>query len=151
SSGLAVSFSATGNCSVSVTTVHIVGAGSCTITASQSGSAGFNAATSVQQTFAIAKANQAIAVTTHAPASVGGGSSFSVAASAPGGSVAYSSAGACTNSGSFFTTTSAGGTCTVKYDQGGGANYNAAAQVAESVSVTPTTQKQDQTITFAAL
>jgi len=32
-----VNFSASGNCSVSDTTVHITGAGSCTITAKQAG------------------------------------------------------------------------------------------------------------------
>ncbi len=37
STGLTVSFSASGNCTVSGTIVHITGAGSCTITASQSG------------------------------------------------------------------------------------------------------------------
>jgi hypothetical protein len=37
SSGLAVSFAATGNCTLSGSTVHIVSAGSCTITASRRG------------------------------------------------------------------------------------------------------------------
>src|SRR3989442_5324261 len=35
SSGLALSFAATGNCTIAATTVTITGAGSCTITASQ--------------------------------------------------------------------------------------------------------------------
>ena len=56
SSGLAVSFSASGDCTVTGSTVHITGAGSCTITASQPGNANFNAAASVQRTFSIAKA-----------------------------------------------------------------------------------------------
>src|SRR5438094_6959186 len=60
SSGLPVSFTATGNCSIAGNTVHITGAGSCTITASQSGNANFNAATDVPQSFNIAKANQTI-------------------------------------------------------------------------------------------
>ena len=43
--------------------------------------------------------------------------------------------------------TSGTGTCTVKYDQAGDANYNAAPQVTETV----TAQKASQTITFAPL
>jgi len=57
------------------------------------------------------------------------------AANAPGGSVSFSSAGSCSNTGSSFTMTSGSGACTVKYDQGGSANYNAAPQVTESVLV----------------
>src|SRR5438445_2172959 len=57
SSGLSVSFSATGNCTVSGNTVHITGAGSCTITASQAGDSNYNAATSVDQSFTVARAN----------------------------------------------------------------------------------------------
>jgi hypothetical protein len=60
-SGLPVSFAATGPCTVSssgyptaTTTVHITGAGSCTITASQAGDGVFDPATSVSRTFSIA-------------------------------------------------------------------------------------------------
>src|SRR5205085_1737011 len=60
SSGLTVSFAATGNCTVTGNKVHITGAGSCTITASQPGNSNYNAATNVQQSFQIAKANQTI-------------------------------------------------------------------------------------------
>ena len=81
---------------------------------------------------------------THARAGVGGlNSSFSVAATAPGGAVSFSSCGACSNTGATFTMTSGTGTCSVKYDQAGGANYNAAPQVTESVTAT----KANQTIT----
>lgn len=55
-SGNPVTFSGTGNCSVSNTTVTITGAGSGSITASQAGNANYEAAPSVTQTFAIAKA-----------------------------------------------------------------------------------------------
>jgi predicted nucleotidyltransferase len=54
SSGLVVSFSATGQCTVTGTTVHLTGPGSCTITASQAGDANFNAAPDVARTFNIA-------------------------------------------------------------------------------------------------
>jgi len=59
SSGLPVGFSGVGSCAVapsvlaSHATVHLTGAGSCTITASQPGSGNFNAANPVARTFAI--------------------------------------------------------------------------------------------------
>jgi hypothetical protein len=53
SSGLPVSFAATGNCTVSGNTVTITGAGSCTITASQAGNGNYNAAPNVPRTFTI--------------------------------------------------------------------------------------------------
>src|SRR5207253_167376 len=58
SSGLSVAFSALGsNCTVTMGgMVHIVSAGSCTITASQAGDANYNAATSVPQAFTVNKA-----------------------------------------------------------------------------------------------
>jgi len=60
SSGLAVSLSAGGNCTItspSPGTAHITGAGSCTVTASQSGDGNYNAATNVLQSFSIAQAS----------------------------------------------------------------------------------------------
>ncbi len=64
SSGLAVSFSATGACSVAAgtSTVHLTGAGSCTVTASQAGNGNYSAATPVKQSFSIAKATLVISV-----------------------------------------------------------------------------------------
>jgi len=53
SSNLAVSYGATGNCTVGGNTVHLTGVGSCTITASQAGDATYNAAANVARTFAI--------------------------------------------------------------------------------------------------
>src|SRR5205807_6676792 len=63
SSGLPVSLSAIGNCTVTTPspgTVHTTGAGACTITASQAGNANYNAAANVPQTFSIGKADQTI-------------------------------------------------------------------------------------------
>ena len=122
------------------------GTGTCSVRYDQAGSANFNAAPQVVEVVSAQKADQTISVTTHAPSSAVFGSSFSVAASAPGGVVVFSSSGACSNSGSTFTMTSGTGTCSVRYDQAGSANYNAAPQVVEVVSA----QKADQTITVTA-
>ncbi|HEU5214568.1 MAG TPA: PASTA domain-containing protein, partial [Gaiellaceae bacterium] len=118
------------------------GSGTCTVKYDQIGNANYNAAPEVTETVNALKADQTITVTTHAPANAGDGSSFTVAATAPGGSVAYSSAGGCTNVLGTFTMTSGTGTCTVKYDQPGDADYNPAPQLTDSV----TAGKVDQSI-----
>ena len=59
-SGNPVTFKAVGNCELVGNTVHLTGAGSCTITASQAGNANYNAATDVSRSFAIAKAQASI-------------------------------------------------------------------------------------------
>jgi hypothetical protein len=53
SSELPVSFVASGNCTVSGSTVHLTGVGSCSITASQAGNNDYNPAPSVTQSFAV--------------------------------------------------------------------------------------------------
>ena len=110
------------------------GTGTCSVRYDQAGSANYNAAPQVVESVSGAEGDQTIAVTTHAPASAVFGTSFGVAANAPGGAVTFSSVGACSNSGSTFTMTSGTGTCSVRYDQAGSANYNAAPQVVESVT-----------------
>jgi hypothetical protein len=94
SSGLAVSFAATGACTVTGTTVHLTGAGSCTVTASQAGDAIFNAAPDVPQTFQIAKASTTTAVATSLnPAAVGQSVTFTAtitsSAGTPTGTVQF--------------------------------------------------------------
>jgi hypothetical protein len=130
-----VSFSSGGSCSNSGATFTMTsGNGTCSVMYDQAGNANYNAATQIVESATAQKASQSITVTMHAPASAANGASFSVAASAPGGAVTFSSAGSCTNSGAAFTMTSSTGTCSVKYDQAGSTNYNAAPQVVESVA-----------------
>lgn len=63
SSGLPVTFTASGDCTVTPTgTVHITGAGSGMITAHQAGDANYNAATDVPQIFTISKAEATVTV-----------------------------------------------------------------------------------------
>ena len=52
-SSLTVSFGATGDCSISGNTVHITGAGSCTVIAHQAGDGNYNVASEVSQSFTI--------------------------------------------------------------------------------------------------
>jgi hypothetical protein len=55
-SGLEVVFAASGNCTLAGATVHLTGAGACTITATQPGDARYAAADPVSQAFDIARA-----------------------------------------------------------------------------------------------
>ena len=139
-SGLAVSLSASGNCTVtspSPGTVHLTGAGSCTITASQSGDATYNAASDVQQSFTIAKAASATAVSSSAnPSSAGQNVTFTATvistAGTPTGTVQFKDGG--TNLGSpqtlngsgvatFLTSSLVVGLHTITADYSGDGNF----------------------------
>lgn len=103
-SGLAVSFSADGNCLVSGSVIHITGAGSCTITASQVGNGNYNAAAPVQQSFSIAKA-QATVVLNNLDHTYDGMAHGATASTSPAGlnvTITYpGGSGAPTNAGSY--------------------------------------------------
>ena len=136
--GGVVSFSSSGACSNTGNTFTMTsGTGTCNVNYSQGGDSNYNPAPQVTETVNAQKANQTINVTTHAPVSASFNQQFTVAATGGGSGnpVTFSSSGACTNNGATFTITSGTGTCTVNYDQAGDANYNAAPQVIETVSI----------------
>jgi hypothetical protein len=134
SSGLAVSFAATGNCTISGATVHITGAVSCTVTASQAGNANFNAATDVAQSFAIGKASQTITFAA-LPNKTLGAPDFTVHATASSGlTVLFAASGSCSVNGTTVHLKRAG-TCTLTASQPGNADYNAASSVARAFTV----------------
>ena len=160
SSGLSVTFSASagsaGVCSVSGTTVALLGAGTCTILADQAGSAGYHAAPQAQQSFAIARASQAISFGSMPPVPAAvGGPDYAISASASSGlpvafAAAPASAGICSVSGSAVSLTGAG-TCTVVASQGGSAVYDAADPVQQSFTVGPGAPTlSPQTISFTS-
>jgi uncharacterized repeat protein (TIGR01451 family) len=102
SSGLSVSFSASGNCTVSGSTVYLTGAGSCTITASQAGDSNYNAAPDVARGFQIAKATPSITWGNPADIVYGtalSGTQLNATASVPGSFVYTPAAGTVLSSG----------------------------------------------------
>ena len=147
SSGLAVSYSATGPGTISGNVLTITGAGTIAVTASQPGNANFNAASSVSQNIVVAKANQTITFTAVSPQPVFGNPPVTLSATASSGlGVTYAVvSGSGTISGNVLTITGAG-SITVSASQAGSANYNAA-----TTQQTITVLKADQTITFPAL
>jgi hypothetical protein len=145
SSGLAVSFSVEGQCSLSGNSLHITGAGSCKVTATQAGNANYNAATPVERSFTVAKANQTITFGTLSGKTFGDADFFVSASASSSLAVVFSATGACTVSGSTVHITGAG-SCKVTAAQAGNVNYNAATPVEQSFTVA----KAPQSITFAA-
>ncbi len=152
SSGLAATFSAvSGPCAVTGNTVHISGAGSCTVRASQAGDDNYNAAPDIDRAFTVGKANQAIVLSLPPPSSAVFNTTFNTAG-AGGGSgnpVLITAGGACSlASGGTGTASvhmdSGTGTCTVSFGQTGDTNYNDAIPVVGTTSA----QKASQVITM---
>jgi PASTA domain len=135
SSGLPVSFSASGNCFLaSGSFVFISSAGSCTVTAAQPGGLNYNPAPDLARTFAIARAPQSI---TFAPLAdkTYGDADFTVNASASSGSaVTFAARGNCTLSGATVQLTDAG-SCTVTASEPGSVNYEPAPDVSRRFAI----------------
>jgi hypothetical protein len=136
SSGLPVSFSAAGNCTVAGNVVTLTGAGSCSITAAQDGDSSYLPAAPVTQTFQIA--NPQSSQTIDFPALTDktfGDPPFAVSASASSGlPVSFSASGSCSIAGNLVTLT-ATGTCTITASQGGNSNYLPADDVSQSFQI----------------
>jgi hypothetical protein len=151
-SGLAVSFAATtaAVCTVSGSTLTLVGAGTCVVDATQAGNGNYVAATAVSQSFAVSAAPMAAqTITFVSPGDqvLGTTPAALSATSSSGLTVAFSSAtpSVCTVSGTTLALASVG-TCTVRASQAGDANYAAAAVVSNSFDIAPTAQS----ITFTS-
>ena len=149
SSKLAVTYTSTtaSVCTISGNTVTIVAVGTCTIAADQGGNAAYAAAAQVTQNITISQASQTITFGTQA-GKVYGAAPFQLSPLATASSalaVIYTSttASVCTVSGTTVTLLSAG-TCTIAANQMGNANYSAATQVTQNITIA----KGTQTITF---
>jgi uncharacterized protein (TIGR03437 family) len=140
SSGLAVSYASTtaSTCNAADGLLTIVTAGTCTIQASQSGSANYAAALSVSQNLTVTKASQAISFSALANQGVGA-TPFSLTATASSGlAVVFSTATkTCTvsNGTVAVVTLLSTGTCTIAAAQPGNASFTAAASVSQSFTI----------------
>jgi hypothetical protein len=150
-SGNPVTFAALGDCKVTGNTVQILGAGSCTITASQLGNGNYFAATDVSQTFEIAKANQAITFGALANKTFGD-ANFTVSATADSGlTVSFAAAGKCTIDANNAVTLTGAGSCTITASQAGDRNHFAATNVPRTFDIakaTPTIAWNPQALTY---
>jgi hypothetical protein len=156
SSGLPVSFASNtpAVCTVAGNTATLVAVGQCSITASQAGSATYNAARSVTQTFLVtspAKQAQTIAFAP-LPDRTLGEPSFSIVATASSGLpvIFTSDTPAFCQVAKNTVTLMAAGECSITARQAGDATYNPAPSVTQRFVIASPT-KQSQTITFASL
>lgn len=138
----------TGVATVTGNMVHIVATGESVITASQAGNTNWNAATPVDQTLTVQKADQAITFGVLDPKTYGDADFSLTATSASGLPVTYSSGntGVATVTGNTVHITGAG-TTVITASQEGNTNWNAATPIDQALDV----QKADQSITFDAL
>jgi gliding motility-associated-like protein len=134
---------------VSGNTVTILSVGTSNITVSQAASANYNAAADVVQTLTVNKANQTLSFSALANKTFGD-DAFSITATggASGNPLTYVSSNptVATVSGNTVTILSVG-TSNITASQAAGANYNAAADVVQTLTV----NKANQIITFNAL
>ena len=148
SSGLPVTYSSTPAtvCTVSAAIATVVGAGTCVIQATQTGSSSYAAAAPVSQSFKVTLNSQAISFNSIPDALLGTPPLALTATASSGLPIAFSSTttSVCTVSGTNVTLVLAG-TCAVKASQPGNNTYAAAAPVTQSFNVLP----DSQTITFA--
>jgi hypothetical protein len=140
SSGLPVSFTVSGTCTLSGSSaVVMAGAGTCTVYANQSGSSAYLAAPQVQQTFAIAKGSQTITFPDPGHFDKNDPPFPLSATSTSGLAVTYtvdpSSASICSVSGNMVTPLGERGDCIVYANQAGNANYLAAPQVTNVIKI----------------
>jgi len=150
SSGLAITYSSSnpGVAAIVNGKVHLVGAGTTTITASQVGSAEYNAASSVSQELTVVKKDQTISFATLEQKTIGDADFDAAATASSGLAISYSSSN--TNVATIVdgkVHIIGAGTTTITASQAGSAEYNAASSVPQELTVV----KKDQTISFAAL
>lgn len=149
SSGLVVTYGSTtpGVCSVSGSTVFIVAAGTCMLTADQPGDVAWNAAAQTQQSVAIAPANQILTFPPQTEPSLlfEAGATFAIAPEATsawpnsGNAIAYGSLTPAICEVNGTTVTMVGpGNCVIAANQSGTGNYNAAMQVTTQVKLLDT-------------
>ena len=147
SSALPVAYASitTGVCTVAGSTATIVSAGTCSITATQTGNANFTAATPVTDDIAINQASQSITFTSTPPTTgTPNGPTYTVTAATSSTlpvslSIDASSTGICTIDGTASGSSVsfvAVGTCVIDADQAGDGNFTAAPQQQQSIAVT---------------
>jgi len=148
-SGLSVAFTTASSsvCSISGSTVTILGGGACVINANQAGNSTYAAASQVSQTLTVNKKSQTITFNAISDLTFGA-SSFALTPSSDSGlavTLSTLSTGICSVSG-LSVTVVGGGRCVLQANQSGNSNYSAASQVTQSFLISPTSQ----TITFTS-
>ena len=150
-SGLAVTITLDGTstgCTLSAGVISFTAGGTCVVDANQAGSTNWNAATQVQQSITVNKANQTISFTATAPAGASaGGATYTPTATATSGlavtiTLDGTSTGCTLNAGVISFT--AAGSCVVDANQAGNADLERSTSSAADLRVTGLTITSDQ-------
>jgi hypothetical protein len=143
SSGLPVSFgsSTPAICTVSGSSLSLVAAGTCTVTANQAGNAIFAPAATVSNSVVLSKATQTISFAALGDRVLGSGAVTLSATASSGLPVSFASTtlAVCTVSGNSLTLVTAGA-CSITASQAGNATFAAAPSVSNGFTVTPAAQ-----------
>jgi len=151
SSGLGVSYvsGTTGICSVSGSTLSLLAAGTCSITASQGGDSNYLSSETVTRSLVVGKAAQTISWS-QTLSGAATGSILLTATASSGLGISYAgTSGICTASGSTLSLT-AQGACTITASQAGNGNYLAATSVQKTFTITPAIQVSPSTLSFGS-
>lgn len=133
-SGLPVVFLASGKCTVHRGLVHLLGAGSCHVSAHQPGSANYLAAPIVDQEFEIARADQTISAPVFDDPPYGPDDLRFEPRASSALPVSVSTEGMCTFTGSSLRILGSG-SCVVKVEQAGNADFNPAPSLSQAFEV----------------
>ncbi|MBK8421367.1 choice-of-anchor Q domain-containing protein [Candidatus Villigracilis saccharophilus] len=141
---LTIDAAAASVCSIAGGVVTFLTAGTCIINANQAGSANYNAAAQVQQSFTVGKGTQAALTVVATPSTVpyGSTSALSITGGNGTGAVTYSAGTStgCSITGSTLSVTDASGTCNISATRAADNNYNAATSAEVAVTLTTTDQ-----------
>ena len=153
SSGLTVTLTSNtpGVCTVSGLNIVTVATGTCSITATQPGSANFGAAQPVTQTFPVSTLTPQT-INFAQPTGINVSTTFASGATATSGltvTLVSLTPTVCTVSGLNIVTTAAGGVCQIQADQAGNGTYSPAPTVTRSFIVQTASVQSVQAITFA--
>ena len=150
-SGLTVSYTSSNTAVATIVNgnIHIVNKGTAVITAVQSGNTNYNAAANVQQTLTVTGISQTINFPS-IPAKVLGSADFAPGATASSGlTVSYTSSNtavATIVSGNIHLV--AAGTCIITASQAGNTTYNAASNVTQTLTVSPSLTYSPSAVTI---
>jgi len=142
----AVTYSTTGTCSVSGSSLTVGDAGSaCTVTATKAADTNYLAESSTAQTVTITRANQsALSISSASSVAFGGTIALATSGGSGTGSVTYATTGTCSETNGILTVGDAGSACTVTATKAQSTNFNAATSATQTITIT----KANQSVTF---
>ncbi|MDV7999850.1 hypothetical protein [Rhodococcus sp. IEGM 1408] len=144
-----VLYGTTGACTNTGPVIHFAGTGSCTVTADLPGTVNFASAQQQSVQFGVTTGSQAVVFTSTPPSAPAIGDTYTpTATGGPSGEpVTFGVSGSCASDVRGVVTFTGGGPCLVTADQAGNANYGAAPQQSQTITVARRSQVLEFTST----